>query len=41
VLLVTTILGATGLRPAILSDAVATVLVTANALRLLGAGKWV
>jgi len=41
VLLMTTILGTMGLRPAIAAGAVATVLVTANALRLLGAGKWV
>jgi Cd2+/Zn2+-exporting ATPase len=37
VFLVTTILGLTGLWPAILADTGATVLVTANALRLL---KW-
>ena len=37
--LVTTILGITGLWPAILADTGATVLVTANAMRLLGAGK--
>ncbi len=36
VFLVTTILGITGLRPAILADTGATVLVTANAMRLLG-----
>ncbi|MGI6246050.1 MAG: heavy metal translocating P-type ATPase [Pseudochelatococcus sp.] len=36
VFLVTTILGVTGLWPAILADTGATVLVTANALRLLG-----
>ena len=34
--LVTTILGVTGLWPAILADTGATVLVTANAMRLLG-----
>ncbi|WP_276330606.1 hypothetical protein [Microvirga aerophila] len=34
-------LGLTGLWPAILSDTGATVLVTANSMRLLGAGKWV
>jgi Zn2+/Cd2+-exporting ATPase len=39
VLLVTTILGITGLWPAILADTGATVLVTANAMRLLGAGR--
>jgi Cd2+/Zn2+-exporting ATPase len=39
VFLVTTILGVTGLWPAILADTGATVLVTANAMRLLGAGK--
>jgi Zn2+/Cd2+-exporting ATPase len=38
VFLVTTILGVTGLWPAILADPGATVLVTANAMRLLGAG---
>ncbi len=38
VFLVTTILGITGLWPAILADTGATVLVTANAMRLLGAG---
>jgi Cd2+/Zn2+-exporting ATPase len=38
VFLVTTILGLTGLWPAILADTGATVLVTANAMRLLGAG---
>jgi len=38
VFLVTTILGVTGLWPAILADTGATVLVTANAMRLLGAG---
>ena len=36
VFLVTTILGITGLWPAILADTGATVLVTLNALRLLG-----
>ena len=36
VFLVTTILGVTGLWPAILADTGATVLVTANAMRLLG-----
>ncbi|MEE7478780.1 MULTISPECIES: heavy metal translocating P-type ATPase [Methylobacterium] len=36
VFLVTTVLGVTGLWPAILADTGATVLVTANALRLLG-----
>ncbi|MFD2248784.1 Cd2+/Zn2+-exporting ATPase [Pseudochelatococcus lubricantis] len=36
VFLITTILGVTGLWPAILADTGATVLVTANALRLLG-----
>lgn len=41
VLPVTTILGLTGLWPAILADTGATVLVTANAMPLLGAGKWV
>ncbi|WP_029032221.1 heavy metal translocating P-type ATPase [Salinarimonas rosea] len=39
VLLVTTLLGITGLWPAILADTGATVLVTLNAMRLLGAGK--
>ncbi len=39
VFLVTTILGITGLWPAILADTGATVLVTANAMRLLGAGR--
>lgn len=39
VFLVTTILGITGLWPAILADTGATVLVTANAMRLLGSGK--
>jgi Cd2+/Zn2+-exporting ATPase len=39
VFLVTTILGVTGLWPAILADTGATVLVTANAMRLLGAGR--
>ncbi|PKR90960.1 heavy metal translocating P-type ATPase [Pleomorphomonas diazotrophica] len=39
VFLVTTVLGVTGLWPAILADTGATVLVTANALRLLGAGR--
>jgi Cd2+/Zn2+-exporting ATPase len=38
VFLVTTIIGITGLWPAILADTGATVLVTANAMRLLGAG---
>lgn len=38
VFLVTTILGITGLWPAILADTGATVLVTTNAMRLLGAG---
>jgi Cd2+/Zn2+-exporting ATPase len=38
VFLVTTIAGFTGLWPAILADTGATVLVTANAMRLLGAG---
>ena len=37
IFLVTTIIGVTGLRPAILADTGATVLVTANALRLLSA----
>jgi Cd2+/Zn2+-exporting ATPase len=36
VFLVTTVLGMTGLWPAILADTGATVLVTANAMRLLG-----
>jgi Zn2+/Cd2+-exporting ATPase len=36
VFLVTTILGVTGLWPAILADTGATVLATMNALRLLG-----
>jgi Cd2+/Zn2+-exporting ATPase len=36
VFLVTTIIGVTGLWPAILADTGATVLVTANAMRLLG-----
>ena len=36
VFLVTTLLGITGLWPAILADTGATVLVTANAMRLLG-----
>jgi len=36
VFLVTTIIGATGLWPAILADTGATVLVTLNAMRLLG-----
>jgi Zn2+/Cd2+-exporting ATPase len=36
VFLVTTVLGITGLWPAILADTGATVLVTANAMRLLG-----
>jgi Cd2+/Zn2+-exporting ATPase len=39
VFLVTTIVGITGLWPAILADTGATVLVTANAMRLLGAGR--
>jgi Cd2+/Zn2+-exporting ATPase len=39
VFLVTTIIGVTGLWPAILADTGATVLVTANAMRLLSAGK--
>ncbi|MCX8999579.1 heavy metal translocating P-type ATPase [Rhizobiaceae bacterium BDR2-2] len=39
VFLVTTVLGITGLWPAILADTGATVLVTANALRLLAGGK--
>jgi Cd2+/Zn2+-exporting ATPase len=39
VFLVTTILGVTGLWPAILADTGATVLVTANAMRLLRAGR--
>ncbi|MDQ0321064.1 Cd2+/Zn2+-exporting ATPase [Pararhizobium capsulatum DSM 1112] len=39
VFLVTTILGVTGLWPAILADTGATVLVTMNALRLLSVGK--
>lgn len=39
VFLVTTILGVTGLWPAILVDTGATVLVTSNALRLLGDQK--
>ncbi|GGK39286.1 heavy metal translocating P-type ATPase [Salinarimonas ramus] len=39
VLLVTTLLGITGLWPAILADTGATVLVTLNAMRLIGAGK--
>ena len=34
--LVTTVIGVTGLWPAILADTGATVLVTANAMRLLG-----
>jgi Zn2+/Cd2+-exporting ATPase len=38
VFLVTTILGVTRLWPAILADTGATVLVTTNAMRLLGAG---
>jgi Zn2+/Cd2+-exporting ATPase len=41
VLLATTILGLTGLWPAILADTRVRVLVTAKAMRLLGAGKWV
>ncbi|MBI0539819.1 hypothetical protein D9599_30485, partial [Roseomonas sp. KE2513] len=36
VFLVTTVLGITGLWPAVLADTGATVLVTLNALRLLG-----
>ena len=36
VFLVTTVLGITGLWPAVLADTGATVLVTINALRLLG-----
>jgi Cd2+/Zn2+-exporting ATPase len=39
VFLATTILGLTGLWPAILADTGATVLVTLNALRLLGSGR--
>ncbi len=39
VFLVTTIIGITGLWPAILADTGATVLVTLNAMRLLGAGR--
>jgi Zn2+/Cd2+-exporting ATPase len=39
VFLVTTVIGITGLWPAILADTGATVLVTMNALRLLGAGR--
>ncbi len=39
IFLVTTLLGVTGLWPAVLSDTGATVLVTANALRLLRFGK--
>lgn len=39
VFLVTTILGVTGLWPGILADTGATVLVTLNALRLLGDQK--
>ena len=39
VFLVTTIVGLTGLWPAILADTGATVLVTMNALRLLGGPK--
>jgi Cd2+/Zn2+-exporting ATPase len=39
VFLVTTVLSITGLWPAILADTGATVLVTANALRLLSAGR--
>jgi Cd2+/Zn2+-exporting ATPase len=39
VFLVTTIVGITGLWPAILADTGATVLVTANTMRLLGAGS--
>ncbi|PLP57370.1 heavy metal translocating P-type ATPase [Mesorhizobium loti] len=41
VFLVTTVIGLTGLWPAILADTGATVLVTINALRLLGAAKQV
>ncbi len=41
VFLVTTVIGVTGLWPAILADTGATVLVTINALRLLGAAKQV
>jgi Zn2+/Cd2+-exporting ATPase len=41
VFLVTTVLGVTGLWPAILADTGATVLVTANAMRLLRAGQQV
>jgi len=37
VFLVTTVLGITGLWPAVLANTGATVLVTANAMRLLGA----
>ncbi|TIX86936.1 heavy metal translocating P-type ATPase [Rhizobium sp. P44RR-XXIV] len=40
VFLVTTIIGITGLWPAILADTGATVLVTMNALRLLGGKRW-
>ncbi len=39
VFLVTTVIGVTGLWPAILADTGATVLVTANAMRLLGWGR--
>jgi Cd2+/Zn2+-exporting ATPase len=39
IFLVTTIIGVTGLWPAILADTGATVLVTANAMRLLGAER--
>lgn len=39
VFLVTTVIGITGLWPAILADTGATVLVTLNAMRLLGAGR--
>ncbi len=39
VFLVTTVLGITGLWPAILADTGATVLVTANAMRLSGGGR--
>jgi len=39
VFLVTTILGITGLWPAILADTGATMLVTANAMRLLRVGE--
>ena len=39
VFLVTTVIGVTGLWPAILADTGATVLVTANAMRLLSWGR--